>query len=83
MNLQEAFEAAVAASKTLAERPENLTLLRLYALYKQGSMGDVAGERPGFSDLVGRAKFDAWDALKGTAREAAMQQYIELFESLK
>ncbi|MBI5922856.1 MAG: acyl-CoA-binding protein [Betaproteobacteria bacterium] len=83
MNLQEEFEAAVAASKTLAERPDNMTLLRLYALYKQGSVGDVAGERPGFSDMVGRAKFDAWDALKGTAREASMQQYIDLVESLK
>jgi len=83
MSLQTEFEAAVAASKTLAERPDNMTLLRLYALYKQGSTGDASGERPGFSDMIGRAKFDAWDALKGTAREAAMQQYIDLVESLR
>ena len=83
MNLQEQFEAAVAASKTLAERPDNMTLLRLYGLYKQGAIGDAAGERPGFSDMIGRAKFDAWEALKGTARETAMQQYIDLVESLE
>lgn len=82
MNLQEQFSAAVAASKTLAQRPDNLTLLRLYALYKQGSIGDAEGS-PGLGDLVGRAKFNAWDALRGTAREAAMQQYIDLVESLK
>lgn len=83
MNLEQEFVATVAASKMLAQRPDNMTLLRLYGLYKQGSMGDLVGERPGFSDMVGRAKFDAWDALRGTGREAAMQQYIDLVESLK
>ena len=83
MNLEQEFVATVAASKMLAQRPDNMTLLRLYGRYKQGSMGDLVGERPGFSDMVGRAKFDAWDALRGTAREAAMQQYIDLVESLK
>lgn len=83
MSLKEQFEAAVAASKNLPERPDNMTLLKLYALYKQGSGGDVEGERPGFSDMVGRAKFDAWQALAGKPPEDAMQDYIDMIESLK
>jgi len=83
MSLKDQFEAAVAESKSLPERPDNATLLRLYALYKQGSTGDAEGERPGMMDFVARAKFDAWAELKGTAPEAAMQQYIDLIESLK
>jgi acyl-CoA-binding protein len=83
MSLKEQFEAAVAASKNLSERPDNMTMLKLYALYKQGSAGDVDGKRPGFSDIVGRAKFDAWTEVKGTDSEDAMQQYIDLIESLK
>lgn len=81
--LKAQFDAAVAASKTLSERPDNMTLLKLYSLYKQGSEGDVQGKRPGFTDMVGRAKFDAWAELKGTAQEAAMQQYIDLITALK
>jgi acyl-CoA-binding protein len=52
-------------------------------LFKQGSSGDVTGERPGFTDMVGRAKYDAWAALKGTSQEDAMQQYVDLIEDLK
>lgn len=83
MTLQAEFEQAVAASKTLTERPDNMTLLKMYALYKQASSGDAAGERPGFSDMVGRAKWDAWNALHGTSRDDAMRQYIDLIEDLK
>ena len=82
-DLQASFEAAVAASKTLSERPDNQTLLQLYALYKQATAGDVEGKRPGFSDMIGRAKFDAWAAIKGTGKDDAMQRYIALVESLK
>ena len=81
-DLKSKFEAAVANSKNLSERPDNATLLKLYALYKQGSVGDNAEKKPGFGDMVGRAKWDAWNGLKGTAAEAAMQQYIDLIESL-
>jgi acyl-CoA-binding protein len=81
--LQAAFETAVAESKTLPERPDNQTLLRIYALYKQASEGDVSGRRPGFTDLVGRAKYDAWAGLQGTSAEAAMQTYIDLIAELK
>lgn len=82
-DLKKTFEDAVAASKTLSERPDNTTLLKLYSLYKQASEGDVQGKRPGFTDMIGRAKFDAWAELKGTAPDAAMQTYIDLVEALK
>ena len=83
MSLQEQFQQAQAESKNLPERPDNMTLLKIYALFKQGSSGDVQGERPGMTDFVARAKYDAWDALKGTSQEDAMQQYIDLIEELK
>ena len=82
-DLQKKFEAAVALSKSLSERPDNDTLLKLYALYKQGTSGDAQGSRPGFGDLIGRAKYDAWAQFKGTAREDAMQQYVDLIDALK
>jgi acyl-CoA-binding protein len=83
MSLQAQFDQAVADSKNLPERPDNMTLLKIYALYKQASEGDVEGKRPGFTDMVGRAKYDAWDALKGTEKDEAMQQYIDLVAELK
>ena len=81
--LTEQFEQAVADSKTLPERPDNLTLLKIYALYKQASEGDAHGDRPGFTDLVGRAKWDAWNGLKGQSQDDARQAYIDLIEDLK
>ena len=78
-----AFEAAVADSKKLPEKPDNMTLLKIYALYKQATEGDVEGKRPGFTDMVGRAKYDAWATLKGKGVEEAMQEYTALIESLK
>ena len=83
MSLKEQFDAAVAASKQLPERPDNMTLLKIYALFKQGSAGDVDGDRPGMTDFVARAKYDAWAALKGTSTDEAMQQYVDLIDSLK
>jgi acyl-CoA-binding protein len=83
MSLQEQFAQAQAESKNLPERPDNMTLLKIYALYKQGASGDATGERPGMTNFVNRAKFDAWAALKGTSQEDAMQQYIDLIEELK
>ncbi len=81
-DLQAKFEAAVSESKNLTERPDNATLLKIYALYKQASAGDNADKKPGFSDMVGRAKWDAWNGFKGTSSEDAMQQYVDLIESL-
>ncbi len=83
MSLQEQFLQASADSKNLPERPDNMTLLKIYGLFKQGSAGDATGDRPGMTDFVGRAKFDAWQALAGTSQEDAMQQYIDLINSLK
>ena len=83
MSLKDQFDAAVAASKQLPDRPDNMTLLQLYGLFKQGSSGDVDGKRPGFTDMVGRAKWDAWNELKGQSSDEAMQSYIDLIESLK
>ena len=68
-DLKSQFEQAVADSKKLSEKPDNMTLLKLYALYKQGSSGDVDGKRPGFTDMVGRAKWDAWNELKGKLKQ--------------
>ncbi len=82
-NLKAAFEKAVADSKTLPEKPDNMTLLKIYSLYKQASEGDVEGKRPGFTDMVGRAKYDAWAAIKGKGTDEAMQEYADLIESLK
>src|SRR5687767_10104160 len=81
-DLKAAFESAVANSKNLSERPDNATLLKLYALYKQSTTGDNEEKKPGFGDMVGRAKWDAWNGLKGTSKDDAMQQYIDLIGSL-
>lgn len=81
--LKAAFEAAVTASKQLPEKPDNQTLLKIYSLYKQATEGDVEGKRPGFTDMVGRAKYDAWAAVKGKSTDDAMQDYVDLIESLK
>jgi acyl-CoA-binding protein len=82
-SLKAKFEKAVADSKSLPEKPDNMTLLKIYAFYKQASAGDVDGKRPGFTDLVGRAKYDAWAATKGKSTNEAMQEYVDLIESLK
>ena len=83
MSLPAQFDQALADSKNLPERPDNMTLLKIYALYKQASSGDVQGERPGFTDMIGRAKWDAWSALKGTSSGDGMQQYVDLITELK
>lgn len=76
------FQKAAEDVKQLSERPDNDTLLKLYALYKQGSDGDVSGPKPGFFDFVGTAKYEAWGKLKGTRSEDAMQKYIDLVAKL-
>ncbi len=83
MSLQAKFDAAVAASKNLSERPDNATLLQLYALYKQSTDGDNETKKPGMMDMVGRAKWDAWNEVKGQDKKTAMQTYIDLIESLQ
>ena len=75
------FEAAVASSKKLSQRPDNAMLLKLYGLYKQATVGDNAEKKPGFSDMIGRAKWDAWNGMKGVGSDAAKQQYGDLIQS--
>lgn len=82
-DLKARFEQASVDVKQLAERPDNEVLLKLYALYKQGSEGDVSGEKPGFFDFVGAAKYEAWEKLQGLSKEDAMQKYVDMVESLK
>jgi acyl-CoA-binding protein len=82
-NLDARFEQALTDVKGLPEKPGNMTLLRLYALFKQATEGDAHGEKPGFTDIVGKYKYDAWASLKGTAQEQAKERYVELVESLK
>lgn len=80
--LDDRFEQAAVAVKGLATRPDDQTMLRLYALFKQGSAGDVSGAKPGFFDFVGAAKYEAWEKLKGMDADAAKQEYIELVGKL-
>ena len=80
--LKTAFDKAMADSKNLSERPDNATLLKIYALYKQGSTGDNEEKKPGFGDMVARAKWDALVKLKGTTQVVAMLQYIDLIAEL-
>lgn len=81
-DLQSSFEQAAKDIQNLAERPDNDTLLRLYALYKQGAEGDVSGAKPGFFDFVGTAKYEAWAKLKGTAQDDAKKKYVDLVKKL-
>jgi diazepam-binding inhibitor (GABA receptor modulator, acyl-CoA-binding protein) len=81
-DLKADFEAAVANSKKLAQRPDNNTMLKLYGLYKQATVGDNAEKKPGFGDMIGRAKWDAWNGMKGMSNDDAMQQYVDLVKSL-
>jgi acyl-CoA-binding protein len=81
-DLKAQFEKAQEDVKRLAERPDNPTLLKLYASFKQATEGDVSGERPGMMDFVNRAKYDAWEKLKGTTSDAAMQAYVDTVTEL-
>ena len=79
---EDTFDEAAKAAKSLPERPDDNTMLQLYALYKQGSSGDVSGDKPGFFDFVGVAKYEAWEKLSGTSEEDARSQYVALIRKL-
>jgi len=84
MDLKEQFEKAAADSKNLSSRPDNATLLQLYSLYKQGTEGDVNIDPPANAfDFVNKAKYNAWEELKGKSKEDAMKEYVELVNRLK
>ena len=82
MATTEQFEDAQKRVKTLSAAPGTDDLLKLYALYKQATVGDATGARPGMMDFKGRAKFDAWAGLKGKAKDAAMADYVALVDRL-
>ncbi|NBB93992.1 MAG: acyl-CoA-binding protein [Gammaproteobacteria bacterium] len=82
-DLDARFRQAADDVQDLDERPDNDTLLKLYALYKQGSEGDVSGEKPGFFDFVGVAKYEAWEKLNGMSSEEAKKKYVDMVESLR
>ena len=81
-DLKDQFQKAAKAVMNLAERPDNDTMLRLYALYKQGSEGDVKGAKPGFFDFVGTAKYEAWEKLVGVSSDEAMKKYVDAVKKL-
>ena len=81
-DIESQFEQAAVAAKSLPERPDNDTLLQLYALFKQGSAGDVSGDKPGFFDFVATAKYEAWERLQGVAPDDAKQRYVDLVRKL-
>jgi acyl-CoA-binding protein len=82
-DMKKSFEKAAADVQKLKKRPDDEDMLRLYALYKQASVGDVQGERPGAFSFADRAKYDAWAKLKGTDSTQAMESYVKLVERLK
>lgn len=81
-DIKSTFEKAAVASKSIPTRPDNDTMLKLYALFKQGSSGDVSGDKPGFFDFVATAKYEAWEQIKGLSSDDAMQQYTDLVVKL-
>ncbi|HLK31064.1 MAG TPA: acyl-CoA-binding protein [Puia sp.] len=82
--LAQEFEQAAEESKNLSSRPSNESLLQLYSLYKQATIGDVNTEPPSNPfDFVAKAKYDAWVSLKGKAKETVMREYINLVNKLK
>ena len=82
MSLEEKFKQAVEQSKELAQKPSNEVLLKIYALYKQATEGDVQGEKPGGFDFKAAAKYNAWESLKGKSPDEAMREYITLIDEL-
>ncbi|PZO10803.1 MAG: acyl-CoA-binding protein [Lysobacteraceae bacterium] len=82
-DLKAQFQKAAQEVMSLADRPDNDTMLRLYGLYKQGSEGDASGPKPGFFDFVGTAKYEAWEKLAGTTPEDAMKKYVDLVKKLR
>ncbi len=80
-DLKAQFDKALLDVQKLPKKPDTATMLSLYALFKQASSGDCTGKRPGFTDPVGQAKFDAWSKLIGSSKDKAMQDYISVVES--
>lgn len=82
MATQQEFQDAADRAQQLPKKPDNMTLLQLYALYKQGTEGDVSGTRPGGFDFKAIAKYDAWASLQGKGQDEARQEYVDLVNRL-
>lgn len=83
MELKEEFEKAMQDSRSLTRRPDDASLLQLYALYKQATEGDVSGDRPGGFDFKAIAKYNAWEEKKSMSKDEAMRQYVALVNQLR
>jgi acyl-CoA-binding protein len=83
MSLEEEFATAQVRVKQLKQTPSPEDLLELYGLYKQATVGDVSGGRPGMLDFKGRAKYDAWAKYKGTSQDSASESYVALVGRLQ
>ena len=82
MATESEFQAATVDVKTLTTRPSNDDLLALYGFFKQATEGDVSGKKPGRFDLKGRAKYNAWESLRGTSSDDARAKYVALVNRL-
>ena len=82
-DLDSQFDQAVKDSKNLSERPDDKTMLQIYALYKQATSGDVEGDKPGMFDFVAKAKYEAWEKQQGKSAEQAKKDYVALIDKLK
>lgn len=80
--IEDKFKEAQERVKKLPSQPDNDILLKLYSLYKQSTLGDASGKKPGAFDFVAKAKFEAWFSLKGMSQEVAMNEYIKLVDEL-
>ena len=75
-------EAVETMNNKVNKTMSNEELLDLYKYYKQATVGDCNTDRPGMFDLKGKAKWDAWNAIKGTSKEEAMTKYVEMAEKM-
>lgn len=79
--LEKKFEEILVAVRdaTIDFNPDNSQKLKLYAFYKQVKEGDNNTKKPSALKMVERAKWMAWDAIKGMSKEDAMHGYLKVF----
>lgn len=76
------FETAAKKIKELKYRPDDDTLLKLYGLYKQATLGDCNLPQPWFYEVKQLAKWNAWTSQKGKLKKVASNEYIKLVTKL-
>lgn len=81
-----AFDAEFAQAKerlnSLKEDPGNEVKLKIYALFKQATIGKCNTPKPGMMDIVGKYKWNAWNDLGSMSQDDAQQEYIKLVDNL-